>query len=237
MLFHNLDAIDQSIAHTLDPNCKGFADLDDLLELVQDKLQDPYLTLIKNYIQVGLEYKNSDKVFYSPLFGALPPFLKYAKRFDSFGIIERFNKELLSMDTHGQGFVSINLFKSVLEHELKIKDKIVVDFMVNVRETDQSSQVQSLDVNLFSHSLRSHIDYTTLLRKLAYYFDIREMSPSLAESYRATMPATQTEEVVLKIDIESAMRLRNPSSDLDPPNAFVSLNLPYPGCQPQQLKT
>ncbi len=176
---------------------------------------------MRNYIQEGLEFKNSDKVYYSPLFGALPPFLKYAKRFDSFSIIEKFNKELLSIDTHGQGFVPINLFKSVLEHELKIKEKIVSDFLLNLRETDQSSQLQSLDVNLFTHSLRSHLDYTTLLRKLASYFDLRDQSPSLSESFLATLPGAQSEEVVLKIDIESAMRLRNPSSDLEPPNAYV----------------
>ncbi len=41
----------------------------------------------------------------------------------------------------------------------------------------------------------------------------------------------------MKIDIESAMRLRNPQSDLEPPNAFVSLALPYPGCEPQQIKS
>jgi hypothetical protein len=158
----------------LDPNGKGFADLDDLMELVSEKLQDPYLTLLKNYIAEGLEYKNSDKVYYSPLVGTMPPFFKYAKRFESFGIVERFNKELISIDTHGQGFVPANLFKSVLEQELKIKEKIVNDFINNLRDSDQSQQVQSLDVNLFSHSLRNHIDYTLLLRKLAYYFDLRE---------------------------------------------------------------
>lgn len=47
-----------------------------------------------------LEFKNSDSVFYSPLFGLPPPYFKYAKKFDSFGIIERFMKELTSLDSH-----------------------------------------------------------------------------------------------------------------------------------------
>lgn len=114
-----------------------------------------------------LEYKNSDKVYYSPLFGELPPFFRYAKRFDSFGVIEKCAKELQSIDTHISGFVPVNLFRSILEHELKIKEKIVLDFIQSLRETDQAQQLQSLDVNLFSNSLRSHIDYVVLLRKLA----------------------------------------------------------------------
>lgn len=39
------------------------------------------------------------------------------------------------------------LFRSVLEHELKIKEKIVVDFIENMREHDGST----LDVNVISH--------------------------------------------------------------------------------------
>jgi hypothetical protein len=44
-------------------------------------------------------------------------------------VIEKFNKELQSIDTNGSGFVPVNLFRSILEHELKIKEKIVVDFI------------------------------------------------------------------------------------------------------------
>jgi len=66
----------------------------------------------------------------------MPPFFKYASRFDSFSVIEKFNKELSSIDTHGSGFVPLNMFRSILENELKIKEKIVLDFIGNMRPTD-----------------------------------------------------------------------------------------------------
>jgi hypothetical protein len=103
-------------------------DLDDLNAIVTRELQDPYLSLMKALID-NLEYKNSDKVYYSPLLGTLPPFFRYVRRFDSFGIVEKFNKELTSLDSHANGFVPLALFRSVLEHELKIKEKIVIDFI------------------------------------------------------------------------------------------------------------
>ena len=80
----------------------------------------------------------------------MPPFFKYAKRFDSFTVIEKFNKELQSIDTHGTGFVPLNLFRSILEGELKIKEKIVLDFINTIRLTDASQTLQSLDVNMFT---------------------------------------------------------------------------------------
>lgn len=119
---------------------QGYGDLDDILLELSKTLQDPYLSLMKSYLG-NVEFKNTDKVFYSPLVGALPPFLRYAKRFDSFGIIEKFNKELQSIDTHCSGFVPVNLFRSILEHELKIKEKIVLDFIQNMRETDASQNL------------------------------------------------------------------------------------------------
>ena len=44
-------------------------------------------------------------------------------------------------------------------------------------------------------------------------------------------------EVLLRIDIESAMRLRNPSSDFEAPNAFVVLNLTRLSCNPSVIQT
>lgn len=78
-------------------------------------------------------------MFYSSLFGEIPPFFRYARRFDSFGVIEKFNKELSSIDTHGNGFVPIGLFRSIMEHELKIKEKIVQDFLQNLRDSNDVS--------------------------------------------------------------------------------------------------
>lgn len=84
----------------------------------------------------NLEDKNQDKVFYSPLFGTLPPFFRHIKRFDSFSVVEKFNKELSMLDTQSSGFVPLPVFRSLLEHELKIKEKIVLDFITNMRESD-----------------------------------------------------------------------------------------------------
>ena len=54
---------------------------------------------------------------------------------------------------------------------------------------------------------------------------------------RTNLPGVSShdEEVVLKIDIESALRLRNPSSDLESPNTFVALTVPFLGASPQRL--
>jgi len=183
----------------LDKDGRGYVEVDELLELVEAKLQDPYLTMMKSFIQEGLEYKSSDKVYYSPLLGSLPPFFKYVQRFEGFTVIEKFNKELQSIDTNGSGFVPVNLFRSILEHELKIKEKIVVDFIQNMRETDQTQQLQSLDVNLFTHSLKSHVDFTTFLRKLSHYFELREISLPQTNMMRTNLPGVSThdEEIFL----------------------------------------
>ncbi len=121
------------------------------MDTVGQKLQDPYQSLLKQYIAAACEYKSADKIFYSALLGdSMPPYFKYARRFDSFSVVEKFNKELQSIDTHGTGFVPLNLFRSILEGELKIKEKIVLDFINSLRLTDASQNLQSLDVNLFT---------------------------------------------------------------------------------------
>lgn len=103
------------------------------------------------------------------------------------------------------------MFRSILEHELKIKEKIVLDFINALRETDQNQNLQSLDVNLGSHSLRSHIDYVTLLHKLAFYFQAlkgQQMS-TIAENNAPVSGVA--DEVTLRISIESAIRLKHPT--------------------------
>lgn len=73
----------------------------------------------------------------------------------------------------------MNILKNVLEGELKIKQKIVDDFVNSLRDIDIENQnelsstkivkdVQSLDVNMITNSLKtSHVDYIVLLRKLS----------------------------------------------------------------------
>lgn len=71
----------------------------------------------------------------------------------------------------------------MLEGELKVKTKIVDDFVNSLRDIDIENQnelsntkivkdVQSLDVNMVTNSLKtSHVDYIVLLRKLSQFMD------------------------------------------------------------------
>lgn len=184
-----------------------------------------------------LEFKNQDKVYYTPLFGLPPPYFRQAKRFDSFDIIEKFNKELSALDNRDNGFVSVALFKSLLEHELKIKEKIVADFVCNMRESDTVKN-PVLDVNLESHSFKNHLDYVVLLRKVVHYF---EMQPEDKNGRSSAVVEKERHsgygDINLRIDIESAMRLRNPLNELEPPNAFVQLRSPFVKSSPPVIIT
>ena len=57
------------------------------------------------------------------------------------------------------------MFRSVLEHHLKIRERIVDDLVVNLKNE------ASLDVNLISNSFKNHVDYIAMLRKLMLYFE------------------------------------------------------------------
>ena len=71
----------------------------------------------------------------------------------------------------------------MLEGELNLRTKIVDDFINSLRDIDIENQnpdshakmikeVQSLDVNLITNSLKtSHIDYIILLRKLSQFME------------------------------------------------------------------
>ena len=67
----------------------------------------------------------------------------------------------------------MGLFRSVLEHELKIKERIVMDFSEKLREVDGNQELQTLDVNVGTHGFKNHVDYVILLRRLAEYYEIR----------------------------------------------------------------
>ena len=47
-----------------------------------------------------LDFKNTDCVYYSPLFGMPPPFFKHAKSYDSFDIVLQTMREMLSLDSY-----------------------------------------------------------------------------------------------------------------------------------------
>lgn len=95
----------------------------------------------------------------------------------------KLNEELESLDSTDNGFIPVNLFRNALEEELKIKTKIVDDFINSIRDiyiensntksnTATVKEMQSLDVNLITNSLKSsHIDYIILLRKLSSFME------------------------------------------------------------------
>jgi hypothetical protein len=98
---------------------------------------------------------------------------------------------------------------------------------------------QIIDVNVISHSFKSHIDYVVLLRKLCLYYEKRLERDNKTESVLPTQRSIDdhSNNVELKILIESAMRIRNPTNDIEPPNAFVKLRSPFQGSIPEEIFT
>ena len=185
--------IEKHICEKLDPTGKGYADADDLIGAVKSQIPDEYLSQkLIWFIKSSLEYKSVDKIFYSPLFGLPPPFFKHAKKFDQLEIVCKFNEEIESLDENDNGFIPVNILKNVLEGELKIKAKIVDDFVQSLRDIDIETanagtnakivkEVQSLDVNMITNSLKtSHVDYIILIRKLSQFMDQNKATTNVA---------------------------------------------------------
>jgi hypothetical protein len=131
----------------------------------------------------NLEYRNSDSVFYSPLLGLPAPYFRHARSIEIFHIVVRMSQELNALDSHQAGFVPVGLFRSVLEHELKMKTKIVDDFIENLKQP-----TKGLDVNAHANNVASQLDYIVLLRKLLLCAETRDenMEPMEAASERGS---------------------------------------------------
>lgn len=96
-----LDKIQWDLRHKLDPNHKGFTELEDLVSLVQEHVSDKRTSLtLCTMIAETLEYKNSDCVFYSPLLSLPPPYFKYGHEIDNIDLIIKLNQELRTLDSH-----------------------------------------------------------------------------------------------------------------------------------------
>ena len=91
-MFHNLNGVRYQVESKFDKDLKGVVALDILEEIVKNNLQGVHQDLMLRLVS-NLEYKKEDKVFYSPLFGELGPFFKFANRFDQQGVIAKFYKE------------------------------------------------------------------------------------------------------------------------------------------------
>ena len=137
--------IEEKIAGKLDSAGKGYADSEALVQAVKDHVPNEYLAQkLIWFIQTSLEFKSVDQVYYSPLFGLPPPFFKYSQKFDQLEIICKLNAELESLDSTDNGFIPVNLFRNALEDELRIKGKIVDDFVNCIRDINiENSNVQS----------------------------------------------------------------------------------------------
>lgn len=142
-----------------DINLKGTIDLHELQSLVNSSINDrevrEYLEAFSNL----LELKNSTKVYYGPLLNLLPPMFKHARRVDKFKIIEIMDKRLISCDDEENGFVNSNLFKTILLQEIRIKEKIVEDFVVKLKQNP-------LDWNSNTPTQKCKMDVLVLTRKL-----------------------------------------------------------------------
>jgi hypothetical protein len=124
-----LDKILWDLNHNLDPNQKGFCELEDLVALVQEHVTDKRTCLnLNTLICDNLEFKNSEFVFYSPLVSLPPPYFRYGHEVDSIDLVIKLNQELKALDSHQQGFVPQSLFKQVCD-KLRIKVKIADDFV------------------------------------------------------------------------------------------------------------
>ena len=164
VLYHNLAPLEESIRQQLDPYLKGTADLEDLAKIVAENLRGNQRRLMEQNMRY-LEYKNADKVFYSPLFLRPGPFFRFAKRFDSLALVQRIDKELRAVDHYDNGLVNSNMFRAVLEGELKLKEKIITDFCDKLT-------INFLDFNGTSHSIHAQVDSFLLIRKLIDYLDV-----------------------------------------------------------------
>lgn len=96
-----LDKLMWNLNNKLDPNHKGFTELDELVSLVEDTVSDKRTALTLNtLIAENLEYKNTDCVFYSPLMSLPPPYFKYGHEVDNIDLVIKLNQELRSLDSH-----------------------------------------------------------------------------------------------------------------------------------------
>ena len=211
------------------------------MQTVKQVIDDGYLCQkLLWFIKSSLQFRNTDEVYYSPLFCLPPPFFKYANKFDELDIVIRINEALSELDANANGFIAVNLFKNCLEREMNIKTKIVEDFVNGVRDTlIENSNTQSttptvkeqhtLDVNLTTNCLRtSHIDFIVLLRKLAQYVEAKsrtrdadKLVNEVVMDRMRDLDSKDFKKVELHFEVDNAMRIRSPLSNNEYPNTYV----------------
>lgn len=88
-------------------------------------------------------------------------------------------------------------------------------------------EVQSLDVNMVTNSLKTtHVDYIVLMRKLSQFMDQNSPNTDI-ETLRQSRIIEQvkefggSKEVTIHFEVDNGMRIKNPLSSCEAPNAFV----------------
>ena len=90
------------------------------------------------------------------------------------------------MDSRCSGFLPVAIFRSAMEQELKIKPKLVEDFI----ETGKQP-VKSLDVNCTAAVFQSQLDFIVLVRKL---LKLVELHTQGSQTIASQMTLPQKEE-------------------------------------------
>ena len=112
-----------------------------------EEVSDKRIALtLQTLIAENLEFKNSDSVFYSPLFCLPPPYFKHSSDLDSMELICKLNSELSAIDIRQDGYVPLSMLKQVVVDTLSIKPKIFDDMA-------EQMQPNLLDVNIKSNNL------------------------------------------------------------------------------------
>lgn len=158
----------------------------------------------------------------------LPPFLKYARRIDKRELIEFIHRRLSSVDNFENGFVENNMFKSILECEANLKEKIVDDFVANLKPN-------KLDYNLVSQTMKLKTDYLLLVRKLFGYLvhwgmletEERKVEPKEEQKTEVFEPIPEERKCNLSIKIKHANNIKNPNQDEKAPNTYVCFRNPF----------
>ena len=166
-------------------------------------------------------------IYYSPLMNVLPPFFKYVKGFLRPEIVELIYKRLFSVDEYANGFVG-NMFRNILEAEIKVKGIIVDDFVFNLKPNP-------LDYNLATHTMKLKTDYLLLVTKLYQYQDHSKLLQKPKDDEPRTIPRSELPaykpsnepSCCLKVWIKSGKYVKNPCDGENPPNTYISIINPF----------
>ena len=145
-----------------------------------------------------------------------------------------YNKFQLSVNKQWSpfnGFVENNMFRSILEWEVNLKEKIVIDFIQNLKPNP-------LDYSLTTHTMKLKTDYLLLTRKLYEYllhFGILKMNPEVElssiekvhESQLPTYKIPEERKWSLKVSIIWGNNVKNPLAETAPPNTYICMNVPF----------